>query len=88
MSNELPQEILGLQERAGRGDLAACYALGRCHADAKGVTKDETEAAAWFKRAAEQGHADSQFALAVAYLNGTGVDQNPTAAARWPMVWM
>ena len=43
MMNELPHEILGLQERAGLGDLAACHALGRCYADARGVKKDETE---------------------------------------------
>ena len=34
------------------------------------MLKDDTEAARWYRMAAEQGHADAQFDLGVNYANG------------------
>jgi hypothetical protein len=48
-----------------------------------GVNKDPAEAAKWWQKAAEQGHADSQFNLGLAYGNGLGVKQDPTEAVKW-----
>ena len=35
------------------------------HADGEGVAKDEVEAAMWYRKAAEQGHATAQYNLCV-----------------------
>ena len=48
-----------------------------------GVGKDFEEAAAWFRRAAEQGHAISQYNLGVMNKNGFGVAQDVAEAAQW-----
>ena len=40
-----------------------------------GVPQDYSEAAAWYRQAAEQGHANAQFNLGWMYANGRGVPQ-------------
>ncbi|MCY4426066.1 MAG: tetratricopeptide repeat protein, partial [Halieaceae bacterium] len=47
------------------------------------ISEDNAEAAAWFRKAAEQGHATAQFVLGLVYANGQGVPKNDTEAARW-----
>ena len=42
-----------------------------------------TEAAKWFRKAAEQGHAGAQYNLGLCYANGEGVPQNYAEAAKW-----
>ncbi|MDG2286187.1 MAG: tetratricopeptide repeat protein, partial [Alphaproteobacteria bacterium] len=53
----------------------------------KGYAADEagdfTEAAKWYRKAAEQGNADAQFNLGVMYYNGDGVTQDYVEAAKW-----
>ncbi len=44
---------------------------------------DHNEAARWYRRAAEQGHADGQLKLAFMYGNGEGVPQDDAEAAKW-----
>ena len=44
------------------------------------------EAAARFSRAAEQGHAESQYILSTMYDAGKGVAQDETQAARWELL--
>ena len=48
-----------------------------------GVGQNEVLAAAWFRRAAEQGHAEAQYSLGVMYNDGTGVVQDKEQAAEW-----
>ena len=43
----------------------------------------DAEAVDWFKKAAEQGHRESQFNLGMAYMKGTGVLQSFSEAAEW-----
>jgi TPR repeat protein len=45
--------------------------------------KDLPQASQWFKKAAEQGHPDAQFNLAVMYLTGEGVPANLTESVQW-----
>ena len=45
--------------------------------------KKYTEAVQWFRKAAEQGHADSQFQLGACYRDGDGVDRDYKEALRW-----
>ena len=53
------------------------------YANGEGVLKDETEAARWYRLAAEQGNAAAQYNLGVMYSNGQGVLKDEAEAARW-----
>ena len=53
-----------LQPLAESGDVAAQLALGELYRDAKGASKSYEQAAAWFRRAAEQGNLDAAYDLA------------------------
>ena len=48
-----------------------------------GETQDDTEAAKWYRKAAEQGYALAQFNLAVMYDQGQGVARDQAEAAKW-----
>ncbi|MBQ0062898.1 MAG: sel1 repeat family protein [Prevotella sp.] len=45
--------------------------------------KNYTEAAKWFRKAAEQGDADAQYNLGACYYNGYGVTKSYAEAAKW-----
>ncbi len=47
------------------------------------VTRDAAEAALWYRRAAERGHAAAQNNLAALYESGQGVVKDAAEAARW-----
>jgi TPR repeat protein len=49
----------------------------------RGVPRDESEAATWFRRAAEQNHAGAQYNLGAMHDHGRGVAQNDHEAANW-----
>ena len=53
------------------------YFQGEC------TKADATEAAKWFRLAAEQGMAGSQSTLAMMYEKGVGVERDAAAAAKW-----
>ena len=59
-------------------DLASVYRFGRF-----GVTPNSTEAATWYRRAAEQGSAIGEVNLAGMYERGEGVTQSFGEAAKW-----
>jgi len=46
----------------------------------EGVPQNASTAAEWYRKAAEQGHADAQYNLGVSYYNGEGVSRNPVMA--------
>ena len=46
----------------------------------EGIPQDDAEAVQWFRRAAEQGHAEAQFGLGLMYSTGKGVPQDYVAA--------
>lgn len=70
---------LNVRGRAEAGEAEAQLELGRQLAGA--VTPDIAGAVTWYQRAADQGLAAAQFALAVCYLNGQGVPQDTSRAA-------
>ena len=37
----------------------------------------------WYRQAADQGDADAQFLMGVAYINGQGAKQSDEEAVRW-----
>jgi len=47
------------------------------------ATQDHAKAARWYRKAAEQGVAGSQFSLGFMYDNGLGVSQDHAQATRW-----
>ena len=52
--------------------------------DGYGVPEDKKEAAKWYRKAAEQGHALAQYDLGLAYFNGAGVPEDHILAyALW-----
>ncbi len=53
------------------------------YADGRGVPKDDQQAVAWFRKAAEQGHAGAQLNLGVMYYNGQGVPKDEQMAYFW-----
>ncbi len=57
---------------AGQGDPQAQHALGRLYEHGHGVQANAQTALQWYRRAADQGHADSEYRLAVAYAYGLG----------------
>lgn len=48
-----------------------------------GVREDKEIAAAFFRRAADQGHSNAQYCLGVLYGNGEGINPDEVEAARW-----
>ena len=74
--------------KAMSGNAEAEYMMGRWSAiplegQAAGITPDVGEAVKWFRRAAEQGHADAQYRLGLAYENGQGVAHDNIQALMW-----
>jgi len=53
------------------------YADGNC------LAKDPKQAAAWYRKAAEQGYKDAQGKLGLCYSMGEGVEQNSKEAIKW-----
>ena len=72
-----------LQTKAARGyvkqqlELAADYFAGR------GVPKDLTQSAYWYRKAADQGNPAAQVYLGYMYTVGMGVPQDKAEAVRW-----
>lgn len=49
----------------------------------KGIPQNYPEAMKWFRKAADQGLAKSQFQLGLMYEQGLGVPQDQAEAAKW-----
>ncbi|HEX7970284.1 MAG TPA: tetratricopeptide repeat-containing serine protease family protein [Stellaceae bacterium] len=71
------------QTDAQAGDPSCQSWLGVLYAEGKGVKRDATEAARWFRRAAEQGHGAAAYNLARAYQEGDGVARDLVEAKKW-----
>ena len=52
-------------------------------ANGLGVDKNETEAAMWYRKAADQGDKTAQTFLGWMFNNGIGVDKNECEAVKW-----
>lgn len=57
--------------------------LAMLYRDGDGGPQDKTEAARWFRKAAEQGAAAAQNEMGVLYWRGEGVDQDRVKAGTW-----
>lgn len=65
-------------------DAETCYQTAEDYYYGRnGKNEDNDEAAKWYLKAAEQGHADAQYKLGGCYENGWGVEEDADAAAEW-----
>jgi TPR repeat protein len=75
-----------LRQMALQGDPAAENALGLRYATGDGIKLSESDAIAWFIKAAEQGNVSAQSKLGSIYFSGRGVPQDTTRAYFWMVV--
>ena len=68
---------------AEHGSASAQYAVGRAHACGVGAVRDDGQAVAWLRRAADQNLADAEFDLATLYLWGRGLPRDRVEFAAW-----
>ena len=70
---------------AGCGDVEAQARLGELYAKGKNCNfrPYEEKSLAWYRKAAEQGHAGAQFAVGEACRNGSGIPRDKDEALRW-----
>lgn len=73
-------------EKASERHSGGAYCVALIYRDGLGVPKDPGQAARWFERAAERGHARAALQLGEAYWKGVGVKQDLVTAYMW--VWL
>lgn len=81
------QAVEWLLPLANRGIAVAQYRLGNLYYHGQGVIEDETMAVYWWKKAAGQGHSESMFQLASAYLFGVQAARFVPDPDREAAVW-
>jgi len=73
-----------LLARANAGDAASQILVGDSYKTGRVVEKDYTQAAAWYRKAADQGHTDAQIRLAGLYRDGAkGFPRDMDQAVAW-----
>ena len=73
-----------VRQSADEGDKQAQLLLGTLYEDGLGgLSKDESQAAYWYEKAAQQGFAKAQYNLGLLYEDGRGVQQDYKRAAYW-----
>jgi TPR repeat protein len=78
-----PSKVHQLQAKAEAGDAGAQAALGEAYRDGKGVSKSDTTALKWFRKAADQGDGAAENSLGLMYRMGQGVARDSEEAVRW-----
>lgn len=69
--------------KAADAELEGLCEKGENHYYGKGVPENYSEAARWFRMAAEHGHVRAQFLLGELYDNGIGIQEDVTEAIKW-----
>ena len=72
-----------LSPPAQHGNRDAQALLGYLYEIGRGVPQDETQAALWYRRAAEQGQSFAQYQLGLLYDKGHGVPVDVVEAEKW-----
>ncbi len=81
---DLQIEMLKNEAATGRPEAQfAQFDLGVAFEKGDGVEQDWKQAAAWYRKAAEQHNAYAQHSIGKMYLDGEGVPQNFEKAAKW-----
>lgn len=77
-------EVEEFQDSATFGNADAQFCIGHlCERGEHGSEPDPKEAAAWYAKAAESGHAAAQWRLGALYEAGNGVEKSDARAALW-----
>ncbi len=71
------------REKAMNGDIREQFLLGSAYLEGSGVEKNEWEAAHWFQRAADKGHAKAMTSLGLMYCLGRGVPKDVIEGVKW-----
>ena len=77
------QDMPALHQRALSGDAMSQYLFGRSLHLGWKLAKDYSQAADWYRKAAEQSYAPAQLMLFEMYSEGEGVPKDPEAAFKW-----
>ena len=72
-----------LMAKAKAGNADAEFYIGFAHQEGRGFPQSYSEAAVWYRKAAEQGNANAQSVLGNLYSKGQGVPQDYAQAAIW-----
>lgn len=72
-----------VHDKAEQGDAQAQFALGLSYSTGSGLPEDQTRAAQWYLRAADQEHPLAQYNLGLMLVAGTGVPADRAAAMDW-----
>ena len=89
-TNSVPSEyepLKNLISNAEKGDVASQFALGECYYNGDGVEVNHSEAAKWYRKAAEQGDINAQLKLGAMYATlyeaGKGVVRDYGESIKW-----
>lgn len=74
---------LPVEQLAQEGDAEAQFQLGLKYATAEGSARDESQAAAWYLKAAQQNHGQAQLNLGQMFASGSGVTQDAARSHFW-----
>ena len=77
---ELSTDFEKRRSEAIAGDAEAANLLGFLHARGRGVAQDYTKALRWYGLAAQRGHTEAQFNLALLHQFGLGTPPDPDKA--------
>jgi hypothetical protein len=75
--------VADLRARIATGDVEAEVALGNLYEAGSVLPQDPAQAAIWYRRAADKGHAGAQMNLAMMYFDGEGVPRDIVQAIAW-----
>jgi TPR repeat protein len=68
---------------AEQGNAEAQHHIGKMYEEGLGTSKDLSEAAKWFHKAANQRYPDAQYSLGLMYIRGMGVSEDFAQAHMW-----
>lgn len=80
---DVPQSFWETYTSALRGDKVAQFQTGVIYERGVGVDVNQTHAAQWYLKSAQQGYVDAQYNVALMYIGGRGIEQNTTAGMMW-----
>ena len=69
--------------KAVEDDAKALYMVGIMYEKGESISANLTEAASWFRKAADKGYSPAQYRLGRLYERGLGVEQNMDEALAW-----
>jgi uncharacterized protein len=81
---EINDPVDALRAAAEAGDSEQQFKLAKMlYNEGFSAVQDQDEAAEWYRKAAEQGHAEAQLSLSSLYLRGVGVEHSWVESANW-----